>query len=59
MMTADGPGQNQNKKDNDLASTQVANIVMVQSGNQVARAFGAGIADNQVNIKNSQSPCSC
>lgn len=59
VVTVDGPGQNQNKRDNDLASTQVANIEIIQSGNQVARAVGAGIADNQVNIKTRQSPCNC
>ncbi len=47
------------RRDSDLSSTQVANIEIIQSGNQVARAVGAGIADNQVNIKTSQSPCTC
>ncbi|HRW83455.1 MAG TPA: hypothetical protein P5049_08370 [Methanothrix sp.] len=52
-------GGSGDRKDNDLASTQVANIEIIQSGNQVARAVGAGVANNQVNIKTSQTPCSC
>ena len=58
-LMATGGHQGQDQKEKDLASTQVANIEIIQSGNQVARAVGAGIADNQVNIKTRQSPCAC
>ncbi|MDF0591762.1 hypothetical protein [Candidatus Methanocrinis natronophilus] len=56
IMGTDGRGD---KKESNLASTQVANIKIIQSGNQMAKAFGAGIADNQVNIKTSQIPSKC
>lgn len=52
-----GPDLSQLKDVQGIYDARVVNMEMITSGDQVARAFGAGYADNQVNIKTTQTGC--
>jgi hypothetical protein len=52
-----GPDLTKVKDVQGIYDSRVVNIEMIVSGDQTARAFGAGYADNQVNIKTSQTGC--
>ncbi|HII07263.1 MAG TPA: hypothetical protein HA349_08115 [Methanotrichaceae archaeon] len=52
-----GPDLTKIKDVQGIYDSRVVNLEMIISGDQTAKAFGAGYADNQVNIKTSQSGC--
>ena len=52
-----GPDLSQLKDVQGIYDSRVVNMEMITSGDQVAHAFGAGCADNQVNIKTTQMGC--
>jgi hypothetical protein len=52
-----GPDLTKIKDVQGIYDSRVVNIEMITSGDQIARAFGAGYADNQVNIKTTQTGC--
>jgi hypothetical protein len=52
-----GPDLSQLKEVQGIYDSRVVNMEMITSGDQVAHAFGSGLADNQVNIKTTQTGC--
>ena len=52
-----GPDLSQLKDIVGIYDSRVVNMEMITSGDQVAHAFGSGYADNQVNIKTTQTGC--
>lgn len=52
-----GPDLSQLKEVQGIYDSRVVNMEMITSGDQVARAFGSGLANNQVNIKTTQTGC--
>ncbi len=52
-----GPDLRGLKEVQGIYDSRVVNIEMITSGDQTAKAFGAGIANNQVNIKTTQTGC--
>ncbi len=56
-LTDAGPDLTAIKDVQGIYDSRVVNMEMITSGDQVAHAFGAGYADNQVNIKTTQTGC--
>lgn len=57
LMKDAGPDLMKIKDVQGIYDSRVVNLEMITSGDQTARAFGAGVANNVVNIKTLQTGC--